>query len=267
MPLTKRKAGTVLVSGSVRARLVDEHAPALAQRIAHFLEVKKHHVSLAARAAYEKVRKDDSDDVERILADLGLNSWDELATEVRAALIVIYKEGGAAAIAALGENAPPDLFDVVNPGAQKYAAERGAELVGKKWVNGELVENPDAQWAITDTTRSGLQDLIERALKDGLSPTELGDEIEDSFLFSPSRADLIARTELSFAHTNGSNEAMAASGVVTGKQLILSSGHDQDDECDDYADVVVDLDDGDADPPIHPSCECSLEYVLAEDVQ
>lgn len=278
-PRPKRKPRSVVLSGKARSAAVEAHAAPLAERIAHFLEVKKHHVSLKARAAYESaiatekyltlehgtaLRKDDADKTRRILADLGLNDWGDLAGELDAALVVIYKEGTIAGIDALGIEEGASFFDKLNAEAIAYAKERSAELVGMKWVNGELVQNPSADWAITDTTRAGLRDLIERAFTEGMSPTELGDAIEDSYLFSSARGDLIARTELAFAHTEGSNESMRASGVVTGKELIPSDSHIEDD-CDDYFGTVYDLDDDEADPPIHPACECSLSYVLAEE--
>src|SRR6185436_1162198 len=159
------------------------------------------------------------------------------------------------------------LFDRMNQEAIDYAKARGAELVGMKYDSaGELVENPRASWAITESTRDGLRDLIENAFSEGLTPTELGDAIQDSYLFSAARSDLIARTELSFAHVQGELDAMKASGVVSGKSLLLSDQHGDEDECDDAeAEGVVDLDDGDIDPPLHPNCECTLVYEVAEE--
>jgi len=59
---------------------------------------------------------------------------------------------------------------------------------------------------------------------------------------------------------------MRESGVVTGKSLLLSDGHDIEDDCDAAeAEGVVPLDDGSIDPPLHPNCECALIYEVAEE--
>jgi hypothetical protein len=180
-------------------------------------------------------------------------------------VVAVFEEGGAAALNALKLD-EPGLFDRLNEEALAYSKSRGAELVGMKWKNGELVENPRADWAITSSTRDGLRDLISKAFDDGLSPQQLSGEIQDSWLFSNARADMVSRTELAFAHTQGELEAMKASGVVSGKSLLLSDGHDQDDECDEAeAQGVVSLDDDSIDPPLHPNCECALQYELAEE--
>jgi hypothetical protein len=216
---------------------------------------------------YERAAKSDEDKIKRILADLGLDEWTELSDLVQTSLIAVYAEGGDAAIRALKLDEPA-LFDRLNEDALAYAKDRGAELVGMKYVDGELVENPRAEWAITESTRDGLRDLIGKAFDEGLSPTELSDAIQDDYLFSSARADLISRTELAFAHTQGELETMRASGVVSGKSLLLSDLHGDEDECDEAeAQGVVSLDDDSIDPPLHPNCECALEYEIAEEAE
>lgn len=86
----------------------------------------------------------------------------------------------------------------------QYAHERGADMVGRKWVDGKLVNNPDAQWVITDTTRKEINQLIQDVVAGKLKATDLRQAIIDSDAFSKARAEMIARTELVNANAYGS---------------------------------------------------------------
>ena len=162
------------------------------------------------------------------------------------------------------------LFDLVNTDALAYAQERGAELVGRKWdEDGKLVENPDAEWAITDTTREGLKDLISRSYTEGWTPKQLATEITGSYTFSPERAQMIATTETNMASSNGILNSWKRSGLVKEKMWNMSEDHDIPDECDDNADegwipIDEDFPSGDDAPPAHPACICSLSASLSE---
>jgi hypothetical protein len=63
--------------------------------------------------------------------------------------------------------------------------------------------------------------------------------------------------------------AYKESGIVEGKEWILGSEHDDDDECDDNVnDGVIPLDEafssGDMEPLAHPKCVCDVMPVLME---
>jgi hypothetical protein len=154
-----------------------------------------------------------------------------------------------------------------NAVAIKKATERAAELVGKKLVEGRFVDNPDAEWSITETTRDHLRVLVEQALTEETYPSDLAGQIEASAGFSADRAEMIARTELKNITTMANLEAWKASGVVDGKRSVLSFDHDVPDECDDASeDGVIGIDEvfstGDDGPPYHPRCMCSLKAVM-----
>lgn len=163
-----------------------------------------------------------------------------------------------------------DLLSLVSERAEEYARQRAAELVGKKYNSyGELVDNIDAEWAITDSTRDMLRDTITSAFEEGLSPQELADKIVADYAFSAKRAKTIARTELARAHVAAAIDSSKQSGVVNGKSSILASEHDIDDTCDDaQAEGVIPLDEdfenGEPGPPFHPNCECALVFELDE---
>lgn len=178
--------------------------------------------------------------------------WSGLVSIIEPSLADTYAEVGSAAWKDLGAKG---TFDQLNERAAAYARERAAELVGMKYdEDGNLVENPDAEWAITDTTRDDIRDLVERAFTDGMSPDELSTAIED-LIDDPDRADMIALTELADVQSAADLDAAKESGVVTGKFWLL--GENPCELCLENADAgVIELDEefpsGDDAPSAHP---------------
>ena len=208
--------------------------------------------------------------VAKVLSDIDFKGWSLLVDPTKEALEQIYADGTRAALAQISFEASGETTDLLNQSAADYAEERAAELVGMKYVDGELVENPDAEWAITDSTRDMLNSLITDSINNGDSVETLKQNIMDSTAFSEDRAAMIARTETAFADQNGNLAAYKESGVVEGKEWVVGSEHDQDDECDDNADAgVIPIDDdfpsGDDAPPAHPNCTCDLLPVVGEE--
>lgn len=249
----------------------------MAGTIAAFFVRQRKKAAKAIGAAYERrVGKATTispasgagDDADRILDELDLSSWASLADDITPDYETGFADGGSQALIEL-QIADEDMFGVVNQTAADFAKARAAELVGKKWIDGELVDNLDPQWAITDSTRDGLRSKVESALTDGMSPADLRDEIEQSYQFSEARAEMIARTELGFSHVQGAIEAWKLSDLVAGYVWQLGSEHDHEDECDDndgeYADIGELFPSGDDAPPLHPSCVCALLPVLRND--
>lgn len=207
--------------------------------------------------------------LEEILRSLNLD-WSAMTAEVQAIIEQIVQDGAGQAIAQIEVDVTQAITDHVNEAAAAYARDRGAELVGRMYdVDGNLVANPDAEWAITESTRDMLRGDLEVAINEGWSTAELADRLSENYAFSAERAGVIARTEVARADVEGNLALYRASGIVSGKELILSDGHDEDDECDDAADLgIVNLDDdfgGNGDPPLHPSCECDVIPVIFDD--
>jgi hypothetical protein len=205
---------------------------------------------------------------QQIADDLDLDPLDDLAVPVSDVLKSVAVKTARRALQSL-EVREKGVFNLANENAAAYARARGAELVGRKWVDGELVANPDARWAITEATRDNLRELIEKAYTDGMTPAQLKTAIQDSTEFSAARAKTIAKTETAMASVSGSIEGWKASGLVTGKQSLLSDDHDEDDECDEAAEQgVIPLDEAfdnsSQGPPYHPRCNCSLIAILAK---
>lgn len=198
-----------------------------------------------------------------MIADLiSLDPLETAAQEIVEPLSGSFTIGSDVAYAQL-DVTDEKLFDLVHTDAVKYAQDRAAEMVGKKYVHGFWINNPDAKWAITESTRDSLRNAVINAYENGLSPAQLAKELKNSYGFSAARAKLIAKTETSRASIQGTLAGWKRSGLVEGKSSILSDDHDIDDECDENEDAgVVSLDadfpSGDDGPPYHPGCNCSL---------
>ena len=130
-----------------------------------------------------------------------------------------------------------------------------------KYVNGELVQNPNARWRIDETTREQLNAIVKEAFENETRMADLAQQIEDAGTFAPWRADMIAVTETARAQGSGNLEPWQRSGVVEQVGWKTSFDHAVEDECDE-------LEDGSPYPlsavpeyPAHPRCECGLVIV------
>jgi len=152
--------------------------------------------------------------------------------------------------------------------AADYASERGAEMVGMRYDDeGNLVENPDAQWAITDETRAGVRDLLQESIDQGWSLDQFSDALADSYAFSAERAGVIARTETRLADSKGQLAGWKDSGLVAQKVWLVSNDGCCD-ECQGNADegpidVEDDFPSGDDSAPAHPNCQCVIAPIVA----
>lgn len=192
-------------------------------------------------------------------------TWSDLPARVEPLIAGIAAKAGTSAVSELG------LFDKatlakVTERATAWAKDRAAEMVGRKWVAGELVDNPDAAWSIAGTTRTQLRTLVENAMERGDSNADLAKEIRGATAFSKDRADTIARTESAIADTQGAIQGWRESGLVAGKQWLTAP--DCCDECQELDGLIVALDEDfpDGDAPLHPNCRCAVTPVLPEDM-
>lgn len=241
------------------ARFLSAKAPRLASRLATILRRAARKNAKAAKVALEahklqKATQDEEQLIRSIMASLeadgvSVDVIDEITPEIRRA----FREAHIAAVAEVGVESSGAMVEHADQAAVDYASARAAELVT----------------SITSTTREGLRDLVTEAVSDGWSAQRLADEIEGAGAFSEYRAEMIARTELAYAHVGGNMEGWRASDAVERKRWVTGAGC-----CDDCAEldgVEVDLDedfdyaDGPVDaPPAHPNCRCDVEPVIAE---
>lgn len=185
--------------------------------------------------------------------------WDDLIPEAEAALTTIAEAGGYQALAQL-EIRDTDVISEVNSIAGKWAHERAAEMVGRKWVDGKLVENPNAQWAISESTRDSLRSVIEDAFSRNTGMRELSSAIQEAGAFSESRAMMIAKTEALKSETQGNLLGWKTSGDCESYNWTLSADHPEDADCDcsEFAEGSPYLPEDLPDFPCHPNDECGI---------
>lgn len=182
----------------------------------------------------------------------------------------VAEDSGLYALAQVGVQGSESLVNQVYDRAVKYATERAAEMVGKKWVDGELVDNPNAEWRIDEATRDEIQSIIADGLENNIGRDAIADAIEEATAFSPERAALIADTEIGTANSQGALDGYKAardSGIKLKKDWIPDA--DACEICQENADASpIDLDDlfpsGDDAPLSHPNCECVLSVTVDE---
>ncbi len=168
-------------------------------------------------------------------------------------------DSGKQSLIQLGIENENGLVNQVHAESLAYARDRAAEMVGKKWVNGALVDNPNAEWVITDTTRDDIQALVAQVQSGELKATDLPGAIMEAATFSKERAAMIARTELMEANAQGSLASYYAARKigVNVKKAWLPDAEACDICLENEAAGAIDLDDefpsGDMAPTAHPN--------------
>jgi SPP1 gp7 family putative phage head morphogenesis protein len=218
--------------------------------------------------ALGKAEEEDERDIAARVVDEA--DWAPVAEASATELSAVAQDGARRTLAVLGIEDDEAILEQTFTTAVDWARARAAELVGKSWdEDGNLVDNPDADMAITDSIREDIRDAVAQALEDGDSAAELGETIEGLAGFSEDRALLIARTEIIRAHGQGQLAAMRESGVVEQKAWTTANDDDVSEECEaneeqGAIDLEDDFESGDDAPPAHPNCRCALIAVIPE---
>lgn len=267
MPRIDRERNAVTTARSAMKAALVKFFPKARKDLAKQIIAARKKVNKVVKAEDPKAELNQK--VQAILDQLDFSTWEKLQSDVADILISITQDGIGAGFDQIGFAATADIVDQVNAKAVEWAKDRSAEMVGMTFDDdGNLVANPDAEWAITESTRDMLRGSVASAIENGTSTSDFADELEAEYAFSGDRAELIARTEIARADVEGNLMAYRDSGTVSGKEWALGSEHIDDDECDDAANMgVVPLDDdfgGLGDPPAHPNCVCDVLPVLAE---
>lgn len=217
-------------------------------------------------ALTKKLTKGDGDKKNPIDDD-GWQDWQSYNDLFNKNLSASAKLGTTAAYVQIGLDSESSL-KVANKNAIDWALERSAYMVGKTIdENGDVVDNPNSDYSIDDSTREMLRADVAQAMEEGMSNDELADLISENYAFSDARAETIARTETANADCAGNEILYKDSGVVNQKEW--ATGADCCEDCDMLNGEVVDLDEnfsnGESSPPAHPNCRCDFLPVLSEE--
>ena len=212
---------------SVRRRL--KHEKAVRSVVLEHFEKQLPAVTALAVEAFKRLQKDDESvpkpDLDEALAVEVL--MDELEEPIQAA----YLDGEEQAADAMSVDVQ---FGLTSQQASDYAEERAAELVGRKVLaDGTTIDNPNPRFAISETVRKRLNDLIAKAVADGWTQDDLRRAVGEDMGWDD-RARVIARTEVAFALNRGAAEVYRNAGVVEGTVIdgegCLEDGHDDNQE-------------------------------------
>ena len=157
---------------------------AQAPKIAHQIE------QLKARFWKAQMSDDEIAALNAVVAGIDFAGWATLAGDVDDIIGEVTKDGAYAALklAGLDVTADKDVFNMVNEDALEYARKRSAEMVGmRRLKSGKLIENPDAEWQITEGTRDLIRGAVGDALQGGWSTADLaGKLVQERRIQSPS---------------------------------------------------------------------------------
>jgi SPP1 gp7 family putative phage head morphogenesis protein len=220
-----------------------------------------------AKSYRARVYKQDTDEPEQIMAQLDTmlkSDWMSLPLQVRMGLEESILAGVAQGVIDTGKMSST-LFNETNEIARDYAKTRAAEMVGMTYdASGQLVPNPDASMAISSTTRDAIKQAVTEAFEKNTPIDELAQKIQESGIFSDSRAQMIARTEVANAQVKGNFDTWMKSGVVDKVKWIVDG-----DPCDiciandgEVRKIGEAFPSGDIMPTVHPNCACGLVAVL-----
>jgi hypothetical protein len=192
-------------------------------------------------------------------------SWGDLPDQLQEQFAAAAVDTAGELLGSAGLVPTEDQWNVIDEKTRDLALDRAGELIGlKQDAEGNWIENPNAKWTITEDTRDEVTNLVAQAEEENWSNDQLREAIVNADLFSEGRADMIARTELKRIDAMSADATASATGA-TSKRWLLSSDHNEADECDSNADADwVDIDDGfpsGADlPPEHPNCMCVVTF-------
>lgn len=262
--------GEVKIDPNILAPESHQAKLGLADSIAKVFRRQKDKASDKAQHLLKSIRKSDDSEktADEIYASLAPDFADIPAT-ARHALETAILAGIAKGLTETG-TASAATISAANKTASAWASDRAAELVGMTYdVDGNLVENPNAKWAISDTTRDRLRETVKAAFEAETPKAELVKRITELDAFSESRAEMIARTEIARAQTAGNYDAWQKSGLIKSVKWLLSDDHEMPDPCDDNAGKIVKIGEafptGVIFPPDHPNCMCSIVAAIIQE--
>ena len=164
----------------------------------------------------------------------------------------VFMLGATTAAGQIGNKHVTEMLSVVNERGVEWAKAHSAELITD----------------ILESTRNDVQNDIVMAMEEGWSNQRLAQELADSYGFSISRAETIARTETCMADIEGVMTLYRESGMIDEIEwLAADAGPCEICEGNEAAGPVKmgeAFPSGDMAPPAHPNCRCATTAVIKD---
>lgn len=194
----------------------------------------------------------DAETIRRIIREIAEKMDLESAVRWTAAMQPLIEQTGRRAV----ERVSADVgisFDLLQPGLLEYTQKEAAFLVT----------------SVTNTTKQAIRDALSAGLVEGESIPDLAKRIQESGAFARSRAELIARTEVTRVSNGGQRASLQAYAAETGdvvKKSWLSARdarvRDTHRAMDGETALVDAAFSNGLQEPSEPNCRCTLTYEL-----
>lgn len=271
-PTTCLRCGKLHKADSTHVeKFVSKHSSAIRTLVHTQLQKVAKDVAKQLTAKLTKVDEDVLQEIEDLLDQLDLDGMAKLAGTLTDTLKSLFREAEDEGLVLAGIEESVGMAKQLDVRALEWSRNRSAELVGRRVLDdGSVIDNPNALYSILETTRDLLRTTVADAVEAGFGTKELTNSILESFAFSESRAEMISRTELANAMTEGNVAAWRESGQVTTKRSLLGNNenHGQDDidnSEEGWIDFEDDFQSGDFGPPYHPNCVCALQPGVSDE--
>ena len=230
----------------------------LARALAVFFAKEKNKAAKAAAEKYKEIEKANSSERDIVIAYAAYNAiqWNLLINAVKTDLLAAAQAGAEEGLSQLGESSE-ELKQSINATLEEYAEDRAAEMVGKKYIGQELVDDPAAKFVISESTRDDLEDLVSISLDKNESVEQMVERIISASTFNDIRSQLISKNETAMAQVKGHLAAWYLSNKVKRVGIKLSDAHTEIDECDDLAAKTYLISECPV-IPAHPNCMCTV---------
>ena len=195
-------------------------------------------------SAYGAIGKDDASQAKKIVNLITKAQFDALGGYLQDEGLDTYQKGVLAAAEQLSKDANDAMVNLANQKGIDWAIDHAGDLITD----------------FEDATKNDLQGIVTQALQEGWSNDQLAEKISDSWSFSASRAEVIARTETAFADVQGNLALYREAGIE--KLVWLAADTAPCDECEALDGKTISVD-GEM-PPAHPNCRCDVAPVIPE---
>jgi SPP1 gp7 family putative phage head morphogenesis protein len=206
-------------------------------------------------------------DILSVINGIDFDKWEPLVDLVAVSLVSAATYSVVRSLWRVGVSEDEAMGQTARRAAERWAKRRAAELLGmRRLPSGKLVPNPNAKFAITETTRDMVRQMVVDAVMEGWTTEQLTNQLRGSHAFSAARAENIARTELRSAVSGGQLAAFRSSGLASGKRWRTKKDakveqHCRENEAVGIIDIAAPFPSGHQHPTAHPNCRCWLDFV------